>query len=99
MMKIGELVKDNIGKMFQHCESDPAELLRLMSAQGIVAVHLGWLGQIGEDSFDERDWQETKAYFGNGCGYCGDSMADQMDHAPAWEHHTRVQEVQYRQAS
>ena len=23
MMKIGELVKDNIGKMFQHCESDP----------------------------------------------------------------------------
>jgi hypothetical protein len=33
MMKIGELVKDNIGKMFQHCESDPAELLRLMSAE------------------------------------------------------------------
>jgi hypothetical protein len=32
-MKIGELVKDNISKIFQHCETDPVELVRLMSAE------------------------------------------------------------------
>jgi hypothetical protein len=38
------------------------------------------LSRIGEEWFDERDWQETKAYFGNGCAYCGGGKADQMDH-------------------
>jgi len=27
MMRIGELVKDNIGKIFGHCETDPVELV------------------------------------------------------------------------
>lgn len=31
-MRIGELVKDHIGEIFRHCEADPAELTRLMSA-------------------------------------------------------------------
>jgi HNH endonuclease len=174
MMKIGELVKDNIGKIFRHCESNPAELMHLMSAEYCRrAFGLAWpfcadvnkisakdhcrywaeryvigdqrvrvcsqwferqrdafcdylaakqialasaprpsteprsrpvpssgnnrygsiqigdaqnafirfiLSRIGEESFDERDWQETKAYFGNGCAYCGGGEADQMDH-------------------
>jgi hypothetical protein len=38
------------------------------------------LSRLGEESITERDWQETKAYFENGCAYCGESDADQMDH-------------------
>ena len=32
-MRIGDLVKDHIGKIFRHCEGDPIELVRLMSAE------------------------------------------------------------------
>jgi hypothetical protein len=38
------------------------------------------LSRLGEESFDERDWQETKAFFGNGCAYCDGGAAEQMDH-------------------
>src|SRR6266851_1599309 len=31
-MKIGELVRDQAGKIFRHCEGDPAELVNLMDA-------------------------------------------------------------------
>jgi hypothetical protein len=38
------------------------------------------LSRLGEDSFDERDWQVTKTYFENGCAYCEGGGAEQMDH-------------------
>jgi hypothetical protein len=38
------------------------------------------LSRLGNESFDERDWQKTKAYFDNHCAYCNDGAADQMDH-------------------
>jgi 5-methylcytosine-specific restriction endonuclease McrA len=173
-MRIGELVRDHIGKIFRHCETDPAELMRLMDADySRLTFGLAWpfcadankvaakdhsrywtdhyvigdrrvrvcsqwyerqrddlydylrakriavlfppkpnrearsrpvpgnrnsrygsiqigdaqnafirviLSRVGEESFDERDWQETKAYFGYGCAYCDKSGADQMDH-------------------
>jgi 5-methylcytosine-specific restriction endonuclease McrA len=174
-MQIGELVKDNIRKIFEYCESDPTELVRLMSAEyshrtfGLaypfcadanklaakehrrywadryvvgdkrLRVCNHWfekqrdafceylsgkrivlpvfpprpppesppqpprgnrnsrygstqigdaqnafirfiLSRLGEESFDERYWQETKAYFNNHCAYCDSSTADQMDH-------------------
>src|ERR1700730_295794 len=31
-MRIGEFVKDHLGKIFEHCESNPAELAHLMDA-------------------------------------------------------------------
>lgn len=173
-MRIAELVKDNLGKIFRHCEADAVELTRLMSAEysrrtfGLawsfcadasqisakdhprywaeiyivgnrrVRVCSQWydrqwdtfwnylaakrialpspqpatrpprprpvsgsrkgrygsiqigdaqntlirfvLSRLGEESFDERSWQETKAHFGNGCAYCEDGLAEQMDH-------------------
>jgi hypothetical protein len=172
-VRIGELVKDNISNIFRHCESEPAELLRLMNADYSRRIFgLAWpfcadanrisakdhsrywaeryvvgdqrfrvcsqwydrhwdafcqyllgkritfsptpkpnlesrprpmrisnsrygsiqigdaqnafirfiLSRLGEESFDERDWKETKAYFGNRCAYCEDDSADEMDH-------------------
>jgi hypothetical protein len=171
-IRIGELVKDHIGKIFRYCETDPAELLRLMDTEycrrtfGLawpfcadadklplkdhtrywcdgyavgdrrVRVCSQWydrqrgrfcdylaakrialvskpsaeprphlapstrnsryrstqigdaqnafirfiLSRLGEESFGERDWQETKAYFGNGCAYCAVGEAGHIDH-------------------
>jgi hypothetical protein len=171
-MRIGELVKDHIGKIFRHCENDPTELIRLMSAEySRRTFGLAWpfcadadkitdnsrywadryvlgerrlrvcsqwyerqregfcnylaakqialvtapkptaeprprsmpsarnsrygsiqvgdaqnafvrfiLSRLGDESFGERDWQETKAHFGNRCAYCDDGEAEQMDH-------------------
>jgi hypothetical protein len=172
-MRIGEFVKDHLDEIFRYCESDPAELTRLMDtgyskktfglawpfcadasgisvkdhirywrnlhvvcdrrvrvcsqwferqrepfrsylvSRGIAvpfapetaptspirapeprngrygSIHIGdaqnalirlILSKIGEASFDERDWQATKAYFDNRCAYCPDGGADQMDH-------------------
>ena len=39
------------------------------------------LSNIGHESFNENDWQETKAYFMNKCAYCGAETDLVMDHA------------------
>jgi 5-methylcytosine-specific restriction endonuclease McrA len=39
------------------------------------------LSNIGHESFNENDWQETKAYFMNRCAYCGAEIDLVCDHA------------------
>lgn len=39
------------------------------------------LSNIGHESFNESDWQETKAYFKNRCAYCGAETDLIRDHA------------------
>lgn len=39
------------------------------------------LSNIGQESFNENDWQETKAYFMNKCAYCGAETDLVVDHA------------------
>ena len=39
------------------------------------------LSNIGRESFNESDWQETKAYFMNTCAYCGAETDLVIDHA------------------
>lgn len=39
------------------------------------------LSNIGHESFNENDWQETKAYFLNKCAYCGGETPLVVDHA------------------
>jgi 5-methylcytosine-specific restriction endonuclease McrA len=39
------------------------------------------LSNIGYESFNENDWQETKAYFMNKCAYCGAETDLVIDHA------------------
>jgi 5-methylcytosine-specific restriction endonuclease McrA len=39
------------------------------------------LSNIGQESFSESDWQETKAYFSNKCAYCGAETDLVIDHA------------------
>jgi 5-methylcytosine-specific restriction endonuclease McrA len=39
------------------------------------------LSNIGQESFNENDWQETKAYFMNKCAYCGAETNLVIDHA------------------
>lgn len=39
------------------------------------------LSNIGHESFNENDWQETKAYFMNKCAYCGAETDLVVDHA------------------
>ena len=39
------------------------------------------LSNIGQESFSENDWQETKAYFSNKCAYCGAETDLVIDHA------------------
>jgi len=34
------------------------------------------LSNLGDESFNAKDWKETKAYFGNKCAYCGASDKD-----------------------
>jgi hypothetical protein len=39
------------------------------------------LSKIAYESYNERDWQESKEYFGGGCAYCGTVTVLEMDHA------------------
>ncbi len=39
------------------------------------------LSSLGTESFNERDWLETKAYFGNRCAYCDDEGVLLIEHA------------------
>ena len=39
------------------------------------------LSNIGQESFNENDWQEAKAYFKNKCAYCGAETDLVIDHA------------------
>ena len=39
------------------------------------------LSNLGNESFNENDWEETKKYFDNKCAYCGSSDALEIDHA------------------
>ena len=38
------------------------------------------LSNLGEERFDETDWEDTKIYFSNGCAYCPDGGIEHMDH-------------------
>ena len=39
------------------------------------------LSNLGNESFTEDDWKETKSYFNNKCAYCGKVGELEMDHA------------------
>lgn len=39
------------------------------------------LSGLGTESFNERDWLETKAHFGNRCAYCGEDTDLLIEHA------------------
>ena len=48
------------------------------NAQNLVIRNI--LSNLGEESFNENDWQETKAFFGNQCAYCSAEDSIIMDH-------------------
>jgi 5-methylcytosine-specific restriction endonuclease McrA len=39
------------------------------------------LSNLGEESFNENDWEETKKYFNNKCAYCGTEGVLVIEHA------------------
>lgn len=39
------------------------------------------LSSLGQESFSERDWLETKEYFGDRCAYCGEDGTLLIEHA------------------
>ena len=39
------------------------------------------LSNLGDESFTQEDWQETKAFFNHSCAYCGTSGELLMEHA------------------
>ena len=49
------------------------------NAQNLVIRNI--LSNLGEESFNKNDWQETKAIFGNQCAYCGAEGSLVMEHA------------------
>jgi 5-methylcytosine-specific restriction endonuclease McrA len=55
-MRIGELVKANIGNIFRYCENEPAELARLMSAEYTrMRFGLAWPFCTDTDKIAARD--------------------------------------------
>ncbi|MBD2747780.1 HNH endonuclease [Microvirga sp. BT688] len=51
---------------------------RIADAQNAVIRHI--LSNLGEETFNEADWENTKQYFSNRCAYCGIQGSLQMDH-------------------
>lgn len=49
------------------------------NAQNLVIRNI--LSNLGQESFSEKDWEETKAFFSNCCDYCGKEGDLLMDHA------------------
>lgn len=49
------------------------------NSQNLLVRHI--LSNLGEESFCESDWAETKAYFGNRCAYCSAEDELIMEHA------------------
>lgn len=51
---------------------------RIADAQNAVIRHI--LSNLGEETFNEADWEITKQYFANRCAYCDKEGSLQMDH-------------------
>ena len=49
------------------------------NAQNLLVRNV--LSNLGEESFSEKDWAETKAYFDNKCAYCGFAYELVIEHA------------------
>jgi 5-methylcytosine-specific restriction endonuclease McrA len=49
------------------------------NAQNFVIRNI--LSNLGKESFNERDWTESKEYFSNSCAYCGKEDDLVMEHA------------------
>ncbi len=49
------------------------------NAQNLVIRNI--LSNLGQESFTEDDWKETKLYFSNSCAYCGTETELQIEHA------------------
>lgn len=49
------------------------------NAQNLVIRNI--LSNLGQESFSEKDWKATKAFFSNCCAYCGKEGYLLMDHA------------------
>lgn len=48
------------------------------NAQNLVVRNI--LSNLGQESFNKQDWEETKAYFSNQCAYCGGEGDLLMEH-------------------
>lgn len=48
-------------------------------AQNLVVRNI--LSNLGDESFSENDWKNTKEFFNNGCAYCGSKEQLIMEHA------------------
>jgi 5-methylcytosine-specific restriction endonuclease McrA len=48
------------------------------NAQNLVIRNI--LSNLGQESFNERDWTESKEYFSNSCAYCGQEGELIMEH-------------------
>lgn len=49
------------------------------NAQNLVVRNI--LSNLGQESFNESEWESTKAYFSHQCAYCGDEGNFVIDHA------------------
>lgn len=49
------------------------------NAQNLVVRNI--LSNLGDESFNEDDWQDTKEFFNNECAYCGSKEQLVMEHA------------------
>lgn len=49
------------------------------NAQNLVIRNI--LSNLGNESFNENNWGETKAFFNNRCAYCGEEKKLEMEHA------------------
>ncbi len=49
------------------------------NAQNLLIRNI--LSNLGDETFSEKDWQETKKYFDNKCAYCGSKEKLVMEHA------------------
>jgi len=49
------------------------------NAQNLLIRNI--LSNLGDESFTDKDWEETKQYFDNQCAYCGESGELVIEHA------------------
>ncbi|MCK5678197.1 MAG: HNH endonuclease [Flavobacteriaceae bacterium] len=49
------------------------------NAQNLLVRNI--LSNLGDETFDEKDWNNTKEFFDNGCAYCGSKEKLIMEHA------------------
>jgi 5-methylcytosine-specific restriction endonuclease McrA len=75
-------IEESVTKHKQEADSKKSSRYKniaIGNAQNLVVRNI--LSNLGRESFSEKDWNKTKAYFLGCCAYCGREKKLEMDHA------------------